>query len=65
MDLNPLPVLYRDLVPILKTFTRQYRKGDLAPRGSRVQSRMVEESVQSVGQVLATIGALDPASQGK
>ena len=31
VDLNPLLVLYREPVPILNTFVRQYCTGSLAP----------------------------------
>ena len=41
VDLDTLLFLYRDLVPILNTFARQYRTGALTPRGRQVQPRTV------------------------
>ena len=57
---DPLLVSYRDLVPILNAFARQYRKGDIAPRSRQVRSHTVEESVRSIGQALAALGTRDP-----
>ena len=36
MALEPLLVSYRDPVPILNTFSRKYRTGDITPSGCQV-----------------------------
>ena len=42
MALDPLPILYRDSMPILNTFVRQYQIGDLAPSRHQVRYHTVE-----------------------
>ena len=66
MALNPLLVFYRDLLPILNTFARQYQIEALSPRRRQVQSHTVEDAVRLLGQVLAAMEAPDPrlTSQG-
>ena len=58
--LDPLLVSYRDPVPILNTFAREYRTGRISASGAAVRSRTVEDAVRSVGQTLAALGARDP-----
>ena len=66
MALDPLLVSYRYLYPIINTFVRQYRTGEIAPNGRQVQSHTVEDAVGSIGQALASLGTRDPylTSQG-
>ena len=54
-------------MPIFITFARQYQTGSLTPSGRQVQSYMIEDAVQSIGQALAAMGDLDPhlTSQGE
>ena len=65
-ELDPLLVLYRDLVPILSTFARQYWTGALTPSGRQVRSCTVGDAAWSIGQALTAMGAPDPCltSQG-
>ena len=67
MTLNPLLITYRDLVPILDTFTRQYQTGALAPSVRQIQYHTVEEAVQLISQALVAMGDHDPhlTSQGE
>ena len=53
--LNPLHIGYKDPVPILNTFTRDYRTGDIARTSGLVQSHTAEDAVQSIGQALAAL----------
>ena len=66
-SLNPLLVAYKDPVPILNTFARDYRTGNIAPNSRGVRSRTVEDSVRSIGQAIAMLGAKYPqmTSTGK
>ena len=59
MAIEPLLILYRDLVPILNTFARQYRTSYLAPSGRHVLFRTVEDAVRSIVQAFAAMGAPD------
>ena len=65
--LDPLLVAYKDHVPIFNAFARDYRTGNITPDSYGVRSRTVEDSVQSIGQAIAMLGAKDPwmASTGK
>ena len=58
--LDALFVSYRDPVPILNTFARQYRTGSLSPSGHQVRSHTVEDTVQSIGQDLSNMGGPYP-----
>ena len=58
--LNPLRVLYQDLVLILNTFVRQYRIGAIAPRRHQVQYRTVQDAVRLIFQVLTAMGSPYP-----
>ena len=57
--LDPLIVIYKDFVPIINTFARDYRTGNIAPNSREVQSRTAEDAVRSIGQVIAMLGAKD------
>ena len=65
--LNPLINAYKDPVPILSAFSREYMTGNITPNSRAVQSITVEDAVWSVGQALADLGAKDPwmTSTGK
>ena len=65
--LDPLLVTYQDPVPILNTFSQDYRTGNIAPDSRGVRSRTVEDAVRSIGQAIAMLGAKDPrmTSTGK
>ena len=58
--LDTLLIAYKDLVPILNAFTREYRTGNIAPSSRAVQSRTVEDAVWSIGQAIAKLGSKDP-----
>ena len=60
VPLNPLLIVYKDPVPILNIFARDYRTGDITPTSSPVRSRTAEDAVQSIGQALAALGLADP-----
>ena len=60
VSLNPLLIGYKDPVPILNIFARDYRTGDIAPTSSPVQSRTAEDAVRLIGLVLAALGLSDP-----
>ena len=60
MPLNPLLIGYKDPVPILNIFARDYRTGDITPTSSPVRSRTAEDAVRSIGQVLAALGLAEP-----
>ena len=47
-------------IPILQTFKREYRVGNISPNHKSVRSRTVEDSVWSIGQALAAMGSPDP-----
>ena len=64
MALNPLLVSYKDPVPILNTFTQDYRIGDISPTSGPVQSNTAEDTVQSIVQALVALGLANP-SYGK
>ena len=67
VTLDPLCVAYKDPLPILNTFTRDYRTGKISPNGRAVQSRTVEYAVWLIGEVIAVLAAKDPrmTSTGK
>ena len=44
--LKPLLIAYKDPVPILNVFDRDYRTEKIAPNSHAVQSRTVEDAVQ-------------------
>ena len=58
--IDPLPVAYKDPVPILNAFARDYRTGNIAPNSRAVQSRTVEDSIWLIGQAIAVLVAKDP-----
>ena len=58
--LDPLRIGYKEPVPILNTFARDYRTGDIAPTSSPVQSRTAEDAVRLIGQALVALGLADP-----
>ena len=58
--LDPLLVTYKDPVPILNNFARDYQTGNITPNIRGVQSRTVEDAVRSIGQAIAMMGAKDP-----
>ena len=58
--LHPLIVAYKDPVPILNAFARDYQTENIAPNSHAVQSRTVEDAVWSIGQAIAMLGAKDP-----
>ena len=51
---------YKEPVPILNTFARDYRTGNIAPNSRAVQSITVEYAARSIGQGIAVLGAKDP-----
>ena len=60
MSLDPLLIGYKDLVPILNIFARDYRTGDITPTSSPVQSRTAEDAVRSISQALVALGLANP-----
>ena len=44
--LDPLRVAYKDPVPILNAFARDYRTGKIAPDSQGIRSRTVEDAVR-------------------
>ena len=64
-DLNLLCFAYKDPVPVLNAFARDYRTGNIAPNIRAVQSRTVEDAIRSIGQVIAVLGAKDPQMKTK
>ena len=56
VSLDPLLIGYKDPVPILNIFARDYRTGDITPTSSPVRSRTAEDAVRSIGQALAALG---------
>ena len=65
--LDPLLVAYQDPALILNAFAQDYQNGNIAPDSRGIRSRMVEDSVRSIGQAIAMLGAKDPrmTSTGK
>ena len=65
--LGPLSVAYKYPFPILNAFDRDYRTGNIAPNSCTVESRMVEDAVQLIGQAIVVLGDKDPqmTSTGK
>ena len=59
MALDPLRVAYKDPVPILIAFARDYRTGNIAPNSRAVRSRIVEDSGRLIGQAITVFGAKD------
>jgi hypothetical protein len=49
-----------DPIPLLQIFAQRYRLGTIAPSGSPVRSRTVEQALRAVGQAFATLGCPDP-----
>ena len=60
VSLNPLLIGYKEPVPILNTFSRYYRTGDIAPTSGPVRSCTVEDAVRSIGQALEALGLAGP-----
>ena len=58
--LNPLLIGYKNPVPILNIFARDYRTRDITPTSSPVRSRTAEYAVRSIGQALAALGLVGP-----
>lgn len=52
-----------DPIPLLMLFVNRYRVGTIAPSGSNVRSRTVENALRAIGQTLATLGRPDPRLQ--
>ncbi len=52
-----------DPIPLLMLFVNRYRIGTIAPSGSNVRSRTVENALRAIGQTLATLGRPDPRLQ--
>ena len=67
VTLNPLLISYRDLVPVLYSFVQQYRNWQISPIKCPVRSQTDENTMHSICQALAALGANDPrlARQGK
>jgi len=65
VDLHCDPYLseLQDPVPLLQIFAHRYRNGTLAPSGSPVRSRAMEDALRSVGQTFASLGCTDPRLQ--
>ena len=57
---TPLLIAYKDPVPILNAFARDYRTGNIAPNSCAVQSRTVEGSVWLIGQAITALGGKYP-----
>ena len=60
VSLDPLLVAYKDPVPIINPFARDYRTGNITPDNCGVRSRIFEDAVRSIGQAIAMLGAKDP-----
>ena len=58
--LDPLLIGYKDPVPILNIFARDYRTGNITPTSGPVQSRTAEDAVRLIGQALAALELSDP-----
>lgn len=58
---------FRDPVPVLMLFARQWREGSIAPLGQHVRARTAKDAVRFVGQAFAAVGSPDPRlnAQGK
>jgi hypothetical protein len=57
---DPYLVDFPDPIPLLQVFAEHLRSGQLAPSGDPIRSPSVEDYVCSVGQEIASLGALDP-----
>ena len=60
LALDPILVAYKDPVPILDSFARDYRTGKITPYSRAVRSRMVEDAVRSIGHEITVLEAKDP-----
>ena len=58
--LDPYLSSYEDPIPILVTFAREYRVGDVSSASGGVRSKTVQDAVRSVAQTLTALGARDP-----
>ena len=58
--LDPLLIGYKEPVPILNIFAREYRTGDINPTSSPVQSRTADDAVRSIGQSITALGLANP-----
>ena len=58
--LDPHLSSYEDPIPILVTFAREYRVGDVSAASGGVRSKTVQDAVRSVAQTLTALGARDP-----
>ena len=54
--LDPLTHAYSDPIPILQTFAREYRVGNIASNHEPVISCTVEDAVVSIGQAISAMG---------
>ena len=57
--LDSLLVAYKDPVPTLNVFARDYREWNIVPNSRVVRSIMVEDAVRLIGQTIAVLGAKD------
>jgi hypothetical protein len=57
---DPYLVDFPDPIPLLQVLAEHLRSGQLAPSGDPIRSRSVEDDVRSVGQEIASLGALAP-----
>jgi hypothetical protein len=61
LDLDdPYLTDFADPVPLLQVFAHHLPTGVLAPSGDPLRSCSVEDYIRSVGQEIASVGALDP-----
>ena len=58
--LDPLLIAYKDPVPILNVFAREYKTGNIAPNSRAVRSRTVEDAVLLIGQAIVVWETKDP-----
>jgi hypothetical protein len=56
---DPLMQAVPDAIPYLMVFAQRYRDGKLAKSGQPVRARTVEDTVRSIGQTMAMLGAND------
>jgi hypothetical protein len=57
---DPYLIDFPDPIRLLQVFAEHIRSGQLTPSGDPIQSCSVEDYVRSVGQEIASLGALDP-----
>jgi hypothetical protein len=56
---DPLLSDVADTLPFFQVFAQRYRSGTLAPNQNPVRARTVEAALRSVGQTMASLGAVD------